>query len=140
MFCISSCNKNTDMEIYQYNRFNFITEVFHENSKEKIELEEGDYIQFAVKSSPAESNYYIRKILTKKDAVNGVLMFELTSEDTSLEAYDKYQYDCSISFADGSFYTYTRGFLKILPIVGKPLIADPLESTTNYYGVDTCLL
>ncbi len=40
--------------------------------------------------------------------------------------FNGYVYDCSIGFADGTFYTYLQGNLNILPSVGKPIEIDPL--------------
>lgn len=119
------CDKT--INIICCNAYSFTTEAYYDNSEKAIELGDGDYIQFAVKTKSNPSKYLVRKILTKDDYdASKNLVVKLSPDDTNLDVFNGYVYDCSIGFADGTFYTYLQGALNILPSVGKPIEIDPL--------------
>ena len=129
MVCGCLNNKLCDktINIICCNEYSFTTEAYYDDSEKPIELGEGDYIQFAVKTKSNPNKYLIRKILTKDDYdTNKNLVVKLNPSDTNLDVFNGYVYDCSIGFADGTFYTYLQGNLNILPSVGKPIEIDPL--------------
>lgn len=65
-------------------------------------LQTGDKIRFGVKQILG-SNYVIFKILTAADEIGGKYPLILTPQDTNIFA-QRYYYDCSLEFADGSMF------------------------------------
>jgi len=68
--------------------------------KSPIELENGDIVRFAVRSS-ADGELLIDKTMI---AANGKVSLTLTPADTASLELGNYYYDIGIDFLDGTFY------------------------------------
>lgn len=94
-------------EITLYRGNSAVIELNISVSGEKYTLQDGDTVEFAVKSSSdRNADKIISKILTDSDYnENNSLQIEISPSDTiSLQPFT-YCYDVGITFADGSFYT-----------------------------------